>query len=349
MKLATFSAKPYDKNYLDTEQKANGGLVSGIDITYHELPLNMQTVYLAQGAEAICAFANDCLCSEVIGALAQIGVKVILLRCAGFNNVNLDAAKKHGIMVANVPSYSPEAVAEFTVALVQTLNRSTHRAYNRVREGNFALDGLLGRTLFGKTFGLVGSGRIGMATARIMKGFGCRILASDTHQTPTFAELGEYKDLSDMLPECDIVSLHCPLTDKTRHIINDDTISQMKRGVMIVNTARGGLVDTKAVIKGLKSKQIGSLALDVYEGEGPLFYNDHSGDIISDDLLMRLMTFPNVIVCGHQAFFTEEALSEIAKATLQNLEEYIATGTCKSSLTGNAKPNHPAVAPVRSV
>lgn len=249
----------------------------------------------------------------------------------------MDAAKQHGIMVANVPSYAPETVAEFMAALVLTLNRNTHRAYNRVREGNFALDGLLGRTLFGKTVGLIGTGRIGMATGRIMRGFGCRVLAYDTYQSPTFAELGEYKDLNDMLPECDIVSLHCPLTDKTRHIINDGTISQMKKGVMIVNTARGGLIDTKAAIKGLKSKQIGSLALDVYEGEAPLFYDNHSADIIEDDLLMRLMTFPNVIVCGHQAFFTQEALSEIAKTTLQNLEEYIETGSCKRSLTKDTK------------
>lgn len=332
MKVSVFSAKPYDKKYLSSVLAAKHA-DSGIELIFHDFALNKDTVTIIDGADAICVFVNDTVDEEVLMELAERGVKAILLRCAGFNNVDLEAAQRLRIMVANVPSYSPEAVGEFAVALIQTLNRKTHRAYNRVREGNFALDGLLGKTLYGKTVGILGTGKIGVAAARIMKGFGCRILAFDPYKSAAFEEYGEYCSLEELLPQCDIVSLHCPLMDKTRHIINVDTLAQMKKGAMLVNTSRGGLLDTAAVIEALKTRQLGGLALDVYEAEGELFYNDHSSHIIQDDHLMRLMTFPNVIVCGHQAFFTEEALTEIAECTLRNLEEFIAHKTSKNSLT----------------
>ena len=327
-KIAVFSSKPYDKKYFTA-----AGDASSIELIFHDVPLNSETVALAAGAQAVCVFVNDSLGSGVVETLASHGIKAILLRCAGFNNVDIPAAEKHGIAVANVPSYSPEAVAEFAVALVQTLNRKTHRAYNRVREGNFALDGLMGHTLHGKTFGLIGTGRIGVATARIMKGFGCRVIASDPFEAPAFKEVGEYVALDDLLAQSDIISLHCPLMESTKHIINEESIGKMKRGVMVVNTSRGGLIDTRAVIRALKSQQLAGLALDVYEGEGSLFYDDHSGEIIHDDVLMRLTTFPNALVCGHQAFFTEEALTEIASCTLRNARELMETGECKNLLT----------------
>ncbi|KAK5988179.1 putative dehydrogenase TR07 [Cladobotryum mycophilum] len=350
MKLAVFSTKPYDKKYLDAGLAAlSNSTTTTVDITYHEFRLDDDTVSLASGAHAVCAFVNDSLQASVVNALSTLGVKAILLRCAGFNQVDLDAAEKAGIMVVNVPSYSPEAVAEFAVALIQTLNRNTHRAYNRVREGNFALHGLLGRTLYGKTVGIIGTGKIGVATARIMKGFGCRVVAHDPFPNDAFKEIGEYKELDHVLSECDIISLHCPLMDSTRHIINDAAISKMKPGAMLVNTSRGGLIDTRAVIRALKTEHLGGVALDVYEGEGSLFYDDHSDKVIHDDVLMRLMTFHNVIVTGHQAFFTEEALTEIADCTLRNLNEFAASGTCKNSLTKKLSLERSDSLPVRNV
>jgi D-lactate dehydrogenase len=348
-RLSVFSTKPYDKKYLQSALTAREKASPyPIDITFHDVPLNPTTVsLLPDGQNAVCVFVNDALPKSVIDALADKGVSAVLLRCAGFNHVDLEAAGERGVVVANVPSYSPEAVAEFAVALLQTLNRKTHRAYNRVREGNFALDGLLGRTLHGKTVGVLGTGRIGLAAARILKGFGCTVLAFDPFPNKAMEEIGEYKSLDEVLAASDILTLHCPLMDKTRHIINDTTIAKMKPGVLLVNTSRGGLVDTKALIRGLKSKKLGGVALDVYEGEGALFYEDHSGDIIDDDVLMRLMTFPNVLVSGHQAFFTEEALREIAECTLRNLEEVIKTGTAKNSLTKEAKGEK--TDPVRTV
>ncbi|TWU71032.1 hypothetical protein ED733_001351 [Metarhizium rileyi] len=347
MKLALFSAKPYDKKYFDAARAARHQ--TDIHVTYHEVSLNDDTVALAEGADAVCVFVNDSLSRTVIAQLANNGVKVILLRCAGFNNVDLAAAESHAMAVANVPSYSPEAVAEFAVALIQTLNRNTHRAYNRVREGNFALDGLLGHTLHGKTVGIVGTGKIGVATARIMKGFGCKVVAYDPFPSDAFKDIGEYKSFDELLSQCDIVSLHCPLMDSTRHIINEESLAKMKEGVMLVNTSRGGLIDTKSVVKALKSRHLGGLALDVYEGEGSLFYNDHSGEIINDDVLMRLTTFHNVLVCGHQAFFTVEALTEIADCTLGNIEEFLKHGTCKNLLTKKLVSNTSPSLPVRNV
>lgn len=341
MKLAVFSSKPYDKKYLDAALKAKNSSSSSshdgsksLSITHFDFPLNDDTLSLVPSSTpALCIFVNDHLSAESIARLAaNNGLKLILLRCAGFNNVDLAAAGEHGVEVVNVPSYSPEAVAEFAVALVQTLNRRTHRAYNRVREGNFALDGLLGRTLHGQTVGLIGTGRIGLAMGRIMRGFGCRVIAYDIYQSDGMKEIGEYKDLEEVLEQSDIISLHCPLTEGTKHIINAESLSKMKKGALLVNTSRGGLVDTQAVIKALKTGHLGGVGLDVYEGEGSLFYDDHSGEVIQDDVLMRLMTFPNVIVCGHQAFFTEEALKEIADTTVASLDEFAREGKCDGSL-----------------
>lgn len=334
MKLAVFSAKSYDKQYIGQVHKArqDDSSLSHVDIIYHRLPLGPETTSLAKGADAVCAFVNDNLSRPVLEDLNRLGVRAVLLRCAGYNNVDLDAAEELGLQVANVPAYSPEAVAEFAVALIQTVNRKTHRAYSRVREGNFSLSGLLGRTLAGKTVGVIGVGRIGLALARIMRGFGCHLLAYDVFKSDEFRQLGEYVELDELLARSDVVSLHCPLMDTTRHMINADTLAKMKQGALLVNTSRGGLVDTKAVIEALKSHKLGGLGLDVYEGEGALFYNDHSADIIQDDELMRLMTFPNVIVCGHQAFFTEEALTEIAECTLRNLDDFVNGRKCKNSL-----------------
>ncbi|KAI9737247.1 MAG: putative dehydrogenase tr07 [Claussenomyces sp. TS43310] len=336
MKLAIFSTKPYDRLYLnaDTAKTLTSSSSSSdtVEIIYHTVPLTEDTASLSQGADAICAFVNDTLNQDVLEALHSHGVRAILLRCAGYNNIDLETAERLRLFVANVPSYSPEAVAEFAIALIQTLNRNTHRAYNRVREGNFNLDGLLGRTLHGKTVGIIGTGKIGLAHARILKGFGCNLLAFDPYPIDEFREFGEYTDLDTLLPQCDFVSLHCPLVEKTRYIINEHTLAKMKQGAMLVNTSRGGLIDTKAVIAALKTKHLGGLALDVYESEGDLFYNDHSGHVIDDDELMRLVTFHNVLVCGHQAFFTEEALGEIAECTLRNLGDFTEGRQCRNSL-----------------
>ncbi len=333
MNLAVFSAKPYDREYLSQAATTLASTHHGPHtITFHDFALSSETVALARGADAVCVFVNDVLSEPTLAALHAEGVRAVLLRCAGYNNVDLDAAERLGLVVANVPSYSPEAVAEFAVALVQTLNRKTHRAYNRVREGNFSLEGLLGRTLAGKTVGVVGTGKIGLAFARIMKGFGCRLLAFDPYPGTAFGELGEYAPLEKLLAESDVVSLHCPLTESTKHIMNGKTLGVMKKGAMLVNTSRGALVDTESVIAALKSKQLGGLALDVYEAEGALFYQDRSAEIIEDDVLMRLMTFPNVLVCGHQAFFTEEALTEIAECTIRNLDDFSNGMPCKNSL-----------------
>ncbi|KAJ5642489.1 hypothetical protein N7490_006489 [Penicillium lividum] len=329
MKLAVFSAKSYDRTYLEEVRIRRFPLFK---IEYHSFSLTHETVQLAHGCDAICVFVNDDLNGHVLNALYAGGVRAILLRCAGFNHVDLATAEKLGLFVANVPAYSPEAVAEFAVALVQTLNRKTHRAYNRVREGNFNIEGLLGTTLHGKTVGIVGVGRIGLATARIFQGFGCRLLAYDPFAGEEFHQYGALVDLGTLLRDSDIVSLHCPLTHDTRNLINETSLEQMKPGALLVNTSRGGLVDTMAVTHALKKGILGGVALDVYEAEGELFYNDHSGEIIDDDVLMRLMTFPNVLICGHQAFFTREALNEIADITWSNLSAFVEGRSCANSL-----------------
>ncbi len=322
MRIAVFSAKPYDRLSLD---EANAG--GEHELVYLEAGLSAATAALAADAGAVCAFVNDRLDRPCLEALRRAGVGLVALRSAGFNHVDLAAARDLGVMVGRVPAYSPHAVAEHAVALILTLNRKTHRAYNRVREGNFALDGLLGFDLQGKVAGVVGTGQIGAVAARILAGFGCRLLAHDRRENPACLELGaRYVDKDELLARCDLVTLHCPLTPETHHFIDEAAVARMKPGAMLVNTSRGGVIDTPAVIGGLKSGRVGSLALDVYEEERDLFFRDLSGSVIRDDVFARLLTFPNVLITGHQAFFTREALAAIAEATLANVTAFERTG-----------------------
>jgi D-lactate dehydrogenase len=316
MKLAFFSAQPYDKEFFTKHNNHYG-----FELEFFEVALDMQTVSLVQNATAVCVFVNDKITADVIKELKSKGVEIIALRCAGFNNVDLQTAKDLGLRVCRVPAYSPEAVAEHTVAMILTLNRKTHKAYNRVREQNFSLQGLLGFDLHNKTIGIIGTGRIGQALCRIMKGFGCRILAFDLIANKEMEREGvEYVPLITLLKQSDIISLHTPLNEQTRHLVNKDTIALAKPGVMIINTGRGGLINTKDAIDALKSGHIGYLGIDVYEQEEGLFFRDRSTDIITDDLIQRLMSFPNVLVTAHQAFFTKEAMDQIAETTLYNIK-----------------------------
>ncbi|MBV4358070.1 2-hydroxyacid dehydrogenase [Pinibacter aurantiacus] len=316
MQIAFFSTKSYDRQYFDACNKEH-------NIIYIETQLNEQTVALAEGSDAICAFVNDVLNKKVIAELARLNIKLIAMRCAGYNNVDLEAAKKNGISVVRVPAYSPYAVAEHALALIMTLNRKTHKAYNRVREGNFSLEKLTGFDLYGKTVGVIGTGKIGQIFCDIMVGMGCRVLAFDVIANKELMAKGvEYLPLIDLLPQCEIISLHCPLTEQTRHIINEETLGMMKQGSMLINTSRGALVDTKAAIEALKTGQLGYLGIDVYEQEEKLFFTDWSEAVIQDDVIMRLMSFPNVLITAHQAFFTEEALEQIAEVTLNNIKAY---------------------------
>lgn len=315
MKIAFFSSQPYDKQFFTAHNETYG-----YSLQFFEAGLSIQTVGLAKDADAVCVFVNDKVNAAVIDQLKAQGVKFIALRCAGFNNVDLEAAKHAGLHVCRVPAYSPEAVAEHAAALILTLNRKTHKAYNRVREQNFALQGLMGFDLHGKTIGVVGTGKIGQAFCRIMLGFGCRVLAFDVIANRDMEAIGvQYVPLIELLQQSDIVSLHTPLNDQTRHLVNEDTIKYLKQGVMLINTSRGALIDTPAIIAALKSCHIGSLGIDVYEQEEHLFFRDLSGDIIEDDTIQRLMSFPNVLVTAHQAFFTKEALDQIAETTLFHL------------------------------
>jgi D-lactate dehydrogenase len=317
MRVAVFSSKAYDREFLDA---ANA---SRHELRFFEPQLNFQTASLATGFEAVCVFVNDHLNAPVIELLASLGTRLIALRCAGYNNVDLDAAQRHGLTVVRVPAYSPHAVAEHTVGLILALDRKLHRAYNRVREGNFALDGLLGFDLCGRTAGIIGTGRIGEVVAQLLTGFGCRVLAYDPVISETCRSLGvDYTTLDDLLARSDIVTLHCPLTPENRHVINSAALSKMKQGVMLINTSRGALIETVAVIEALKSGHIGYLGLDVYEEEEQIFFEDRSGLIISDDVFSRLLTFPNVIITGHQAFFTREALESIAVTTMRNISDF---------------------------
>lgn len=331
MKFALFSAQPYDQKFFN-EALHRDYAHHGFEITYLTPSLGPDTVALSHGFDAVCVFVNDQLNAAVLQGLKRYGVGAILLRCAGFNNVDMTAAQALGLSVFRVPAYSPESVAEHTVALVMTLNRNTHRAYNRVREGNFMLNGLLGFNLHGKTVGLIGTGQIGLATARIFQGFGCRVLGYDPCESPDFLGLGQYVPLERLLAEADIVSLHCPLSEGTRHLIRAETLSLMKPGAMLVNTSRGALIDTFAVIEALKSRHLGALAIDVYEQENSLFFQDRSGDHIDDELFLRLTTFPNVLVTGHQGFFTCEALEQIASTTLHNLQCHANGEACVNAL-----------------
>ena len=318
MKVAVFSTKPYDREYLD---RANAG--HGHALSFFEAHLAPETAVLAVGHDAVCAFVNDTVNAEVLRQLAAGGTRLIALRSAGFNHVDLAAARDLGITVARVPAYSPHAVAEHAVGLILTLNRKLHRAYARVREGNFSLNGLRGFDLYGRTVGIIGTGKIGTELARIMLGFGCRVLAFDIEVSPACRDLGvEYVTLDELLRGSDIVSLHCPLNEHTHHLINAARLATMKRGVMLINTSRGRLIDTRAAIAALKSGQIGYLGIDVYEEEEQLFFEDLSSQIIHDDVFMRLLTFPNVMVTAHQAFFTDEALLNIAGTTIANVTAF---------------------------
>ncbi|MDP3211338.1 2-hydroxyacid dehydrogenase [Methylotenera sp.] len=322
MRVAVFSTKSYDKTYLDSANAGQHQLV------YLEPRLDSTTAFAAEGAQAVCVFVNDILDAEVIAILAKQRVQLITLRCAGFNHVDLEAAKLHGITVARVPEYSPHSVAEHAVALMLTLNRKIHRASARVREANFSLDGLLGFDMHGKTVGVIGTGKIGQCVAKIMSGFGCRVLAFDPYPNQQCIEAGaSYVTLQTLLSRSDIVSLHCPLTPETHHLIDEKAIKQMRAGVMLINISRGAVIDTRAIIRGLKSGVIGSLGLDVYEEEENLFFRDLSNTVIHDDVFARLLTFPNVVITGHQAFFTDEALTEIASTTIANISAYELSGS----------------------
>jgi len=316
MKITFFSTQPYDKEYF---LKHNADF--GFTLEFLETGLDEKTVDLVKKSEAVCVFVNDIVNKVVIECLASRGVKIIALRCAGFNNVDLQAARENGIKVCRVPAYSPEAVAEHAVAMILTLNRKTHKAYNRVREQNFALHGLLGFDLHGKTVGVIGTGNIGRAFCKIMVGFGCRVLAFDLVANKEMEAIGvDYLPLLELLTQSDIISLHSPLNDQTHNLINTDTLEQIKDGAMLVNTSRGGLVDTRAVIEALKSGKLGYVGIDVYEQEEKLFFRDLSGGIIQDDVISRLVSFPNVLITAHQGFFTREALTQIANVTLNNID-----------------------------
>jgi D-lactate dehydrogenase len=322
--IRVFSTKRYDR---DGFERANE--VHGHSLTFLEPRLELDTVGLADGAPAVCVFVNDDLSAPVVDALAAGGTTCIALRCAGFNNVDLEAAERNGITVVRVPAYSPNAVAEHTLALILALNRRIHRGYNRVRDGNFALDGLVGFDLAGKTAGVIGTGKIGMIVARLLWHLRCRVLAVDVRRDPHLVELGvEYVDLDSLYAQSDLISLNCPLTPETHYMINAASIAKMRPGVMLVNTGRGALIDTEAVIDGLKSGRVGSLALDVYEEEGRLFFEDRSHEIIDDDVFARLLTFPNVLITAHQAFLTHEALDAIATTTLANITAVVNGDDC---------------------
>jgi len=317
-KIAFFGAKPYDIASFDkVNEKYN------YDIKYFKGHLNPNNVVLTQDADAVCIFVNDTADAAVIDAMADNGVKLLALRCAGFNNVDLEAAKGK-LPVVRVPAYSPYAVAEYSLALMLSLNRKIHRAYWRTRDGNFSLNGLMGFDMHGKTVGIIGTGKIAKILIRILKGLGMHILAYDVYPDYKFAEEEgiTYTTLDELYKSSDIISLHCPLTEQTRYIINDDSIAKMKDGVMIINTGRGQLIHTNALIEGLKEKKISAAGLDVYEEEGDYFYEDKSDKIIDDDVLARLLSFNNVIVTSHQAFFTKEAMHNIAETTLQNIEDF---------------------------
>jgi D-lactate dehydrogenase len=323
VRVAFFSAKPYD---IGTFESANAGRH---EIEFLETKLQIRTAGLAADADAVCAFVNDDLSGEVIERLAGVGVRVVALRCAGYNNVDLHAANKAGMPVVRVPSYSPEAVAEHTLAMMLALDRKIHRAYQRVREANFSLDGLLGQGLNGRTAGVVGTGRIGGLVARLLTAFGCLVLAHDPYPDDQLVAVGvTYVELKELYAQADIIALTCPLTAATYHLINDDAINAMKPGVMLVNTGRGALIDTACAIEALKSGRIGSLALDVYEEESPLFFEDRSEEVLTDDVFARLLTFPNVLVTAHQAFLTVGALTAIAETTLANLDDIAAGRPC---------------------
>lgn len=317
--VAFYSSKPYDEDVF-CDFIGSSDYADKLTINFIKHSLDENTATLCKNVHTVCVFVNDDVSENVLSVLAKQGVKHIALRCAGFNNVDIKAAAALGIRVTRVPAYSPETVAEHTLALILTLNRKTHKAYNRIKEGNFELTGLMGFTLKNKTVGVIGTGKIGSATIQILQGFGCNVICCDPYPNPHIEQVGaRYVDLATLLTQSHIVTLHCPLTEDSYHLIDDDAINRMPKGVMLINTSRGGLVDGKALIKGLKNKQIGFLGLDVYEQESELFFRDHLDNIIQDDTFQRLQSFPNVLITGHQGFFTREALGEIAHVTVENI------------------------------
>ncbi|QDV69375.1 D-lactate dehydrogenase [Rosistilla carotiformis] len=329
MRIALFAAKPYDRQFFDQANQDGEH-----EILYIEARLSPQTVQLAEGFPAVCVFVNDVVDAEVLRRLQAGGTSVVALRSAGFNNVDIQTADALGIHVVRVPAYSPHSVAEHAVAMILALNRQIPRAYNRVHDCNFSLEGLLGFDLNGKTFGLVGTGEIGRVLAKIMSGFGCQVLAFDPFPDPQWADTAgvQYVEFDALLEQSDVISLHCPLTPETHHMIDSKALGKMKTGVMLINTSRGAIIETQAVIDALKSSKLGSLGIDVYEEEDKLFFENLSGQVIQDDVFMRLLTFPNVLITGHQAFFTKEALQQIASTTLQNISDIAQSGSCKNQL-----------------
>jgi len=317
MKIAVFSTHHYDQEFLSMYN-------TGHELTFLDVPLNEKTAALTTGYDAVCVFVNDIINAAVLTVMHKNGLKLIVLRCAGFNNIDLKTASALNIKVLRVPAYSPEAVAEHAIALILTLNRKTHKAYNRIREGNFSLEKLMGFNLHNRKVAVIGTGNIGKAICHILKGFGCRISAYDPYPDQLLAASGvTYGSLADTLAGADIVTLHCPLTEDTRHMINAKMLTLFKMGAMLINTSRGALIDTSAVIDALKTGQLGYLGLDVYEQEGDLFFHDYSEDIIPDDLITRLISFPNVLITSHQGFFTKEAMEQIATISFANVDSFL--------------------------
>ncbi|MFT4056907.1 MAG: 2-hydroxyacid dehydrogenase [Novosphingobium sp.] len=321
MRIAVYGTRSYDRTFLSAANADHG-----FDLQFLDAPLTLSTARLAEGHDAVCVFVNDIADRAVLEALAKAGVRLLALRCAGYNNVDLAAAEALGIAVVRVPAYSPHAVAEFTIGLLLSLDRKIHRAWSRVRENNFALDGLVGRNLHGRVVGVVGTGQIGALVARTLRaGFGCDVLASDPVEDAGLVEIGvRYVERDALLRESEIVTLHCPLTPDTYHLIDAAVLAAARPGLVVVNTSRGALIDTVALIEALKQRRVGGVALDVYEQEAGVFFDDLSSEIIDDDLLQRLLTFPNVLMTGHQAFLTEEALGAIASTTLQSVSDFAA-------------------------
>lgn len=318
MKIAVFSTKSYDQEYFEKYNDEHQYAFS-----FYETALNSDTAKLTSDSKVVCVFVNDVVDKETIKVLAANGVKLIALRCAGYNNVDLEAAESHNIKVVRVPAYSPEAVAEHALALILTLNRKTHKAYNRVREGNFSLKNLIGFNLHNKTVGVIGTGQIGATFCKIIKGFGCNIIAYDIAENQELLDLGvTYVSLEEVFKQSDIISLHCPLNKHTKHIVNKSSIATMKEGVMIINTSRGALINTADAIEGLITKKIGYLGIDVYEQEENLFFEDLSEHIIQDEQILRLLSFPNVLITSHQAYFTKEAMDQITITTLENIKAF---------------------------
>ena len=327
MKVAFFDTHGFDREAFVKIFSA-----SKHELVFHEVRLTKETVALVQDAEAVCAFVNDRLDFDCLEALSKAGVKLVALRCAGFNQVDLAAAREFGVEVARVPGYSPHAVAEYALALLLTLNRKIHKSYVRVKELNFSLDGLVGTDIFGKTVGVIGTGKIGAIFCQITNAMGCRVLAHDVNHNPALADVVDYVPLERIWSECDVISLHIPLTKETHHLINKDVLNRMKDGAYIVNTGRGGLIDSLALLDALKSKRLGGVALDVYEEEEAVFFRDLSTSGLADDVLARLLSFPQVLVSSHQAFLTQEALSNIAETTLLNIDSFAKTGRAANRL-----------------